>query len=101
MAKKLELINGLPVMTDEAAAGTPYDESIYYSSGLAANTNITLPNSGSYTNSSAKDLLVILNDRVVEVTRDFDVVGAGPTYTQIKFIYDLTNDSVVRFKKSL
>lgn len=101
MSKKLQLVNGLPVMMDEAAAASPYDESIYYSSGLTANTAITLPNSGSYADSSAKDLMVILNDRVVEVTRDFTVVGAGPTYTQIQFIYDLTNDSVVRFKKGL
>lgn len=100
MAKFLKLVNGIPRMI-EVGSGTPYDESIYYSSGLTANTNITLPNSGSFTSSSAKDLLVILNDRVVEVTRDFDVVGSGPTYTQIKFIYDLTNDSVVRFKQSI
>lgn len=99
MGKFLRLINGLPVMQDEASTLPPYDESIYYNSGLAANTNITLPNSGSFTDNAAKDLLVILNDRVVEVTRDFDVVGSGPTYTQIKFIYDLTSDSVVRFKK--
>lgn len=90
----VKLINGLPV---QLAA---YDESIYYSSGLTANTNITLPNSGSYTHASAKDLLVVVNDRVAEVTRDFDVVGAGPTYTQLKFIYNLPNDSVVRFKQN-
>jgi hypothetical protein len=101
MGKFLRLINGLPVMQDEAAGAAAYDESIYYASGLAANTNITLPNSGSYGDSSAKDLLVILNDRVVEVTRDFDVVGAGPTFTQIKFIYDLNDDSVVRFRKNI
>jgi hypothetical protein len=101
MGKFLRLTNGLPVMQEEAATTPAYDESIYYSSGLTANTNITLPNSGSYTSSSAKDLLVILNDRVVEVTRDFDVVGAGPTYIQIKFIYALTNDSIVRFRKNI
>ena len=101
MGKFLRLINGLPVMQDESSTLPSYDESIYYSSGLTANTNITLPNSGSFTDASAKDLLVILNDRVAEVTRDFDVVGAGPTYTQIKFIYALNNDSVVRFKKNI
>lgn len=88
-------------MEDEAASLPAYDESIYYSSGLSANTNITLPNSGSFSDASAKDLLVILNDRVVEVTRDFDVVGSGPSYTQIKFIYDLSNNSVVRFRKGI
>lgn len=101
MGKFLRLINGLPVMQDETAGGAAYDESIYYVSGLTANTNITLPNSGTYTDPSAKDLVVILNDRVVEVTRDFDVVGAGPSYTQIKFIYNLSTNSVVRFRKNL
>jgi len=95
MANKIiKLINGLPT------AVAAYDESIYYVSGLTANTNITLPNSGSFTDASAKDIMVIINDRVAEVTRDFDVVGAGPTYTQIKFIYDLPNDSVARFKQN-
>lgn len=88
----VKLVNGLPIM--QAA----YDESIYYSGGLTANTNITLPNSGSFKDASAKDMMVTINDRVAEVSRDFDVVGAGPTYTQIKFIYTLSNDSVVRFK---
>lgn len=101
MGKFLRLINGLPVMQDEAASASPYDESIYYSSGLTASTNITLPNSGSFSDASAKDLLVIVNDRVVEVTRDFNVVGAGPTYTQISFVYNLTNDTVVRFRKNI
>lgn len=101
MAKFLKLVNGIPVMTDLPGISDPYDESIYYAAGLAANTNITLPNSGDFADSSSKDILIILNDRVVEVTRDFDVVGAGPTYTQIKFIYDLTTNAVVRFKKNL
>jgi hypothetical protein len=91
----VKLVNGLPIM--QAA----YDESIYYSGGLTANTNITLPNSGSFKDASAKDLIVIINDREAEVTRDFDVVGAGPTYTQIKIIYTLTNDSVVRFRMNV
>lgn len=101
MAKFLTLINGLPVLQTESAAQPPYDESIYYATGLVANTNITLPNSGSFADATAKDILVILNDRIVEVTRDFTVVGAGPTYTQIKFIYNLSNDSVVRFRKNI
>lgn len=101
MAKFLRLINGLPVMQDEAASAPSYDESIYYSSGLTASTAITLPNSGTFSDAAAKDLLVILNDRVAEVTRDFNVIGAGPTYTQISFIYNLSNDSVVRFRKGI
>lgn len=92
---QLKLINGLPTMQ------ASYEESIYYSSGLAANTNITLPSSGSFTDASAKDILIICNNTVKEVTRDFDVVGAGPSYTQIKFVYDLPNDSIVHFKMNI
>jgi hypothetical protein len=102
MAKFLQLNSiGLPVMVEESATAATYSESIYYSGGLAASTNITLPNSGSFTSSTAKDLLVILNDRVVEQGRDFNVIGAGPTYTQIAFTYALTNDSVVVFRKGI
>lgn len=92
---QLKLVGGLPVMVAE------YDESIYYASGLAASTAITLPSSGVFNNASAKDIIVIHNDRVVEVTRDFNVLGGGPSYTQIEFIYALPNDSVVRFRKNI
>jgi len=78
---------------------TPYDESLYYSSGLTAGSNITLPNSGSYLDSDAKDLIVIFNDRIVEVIRDFTVVGSGEK-TQIQNSYDLPDDTVVRFRKA-
>lgn len=91
----LRLVNGLPTMV------AAYDQSIYYSTGLAASTPITLPSSGSFTSSTAADLIVIVNNRVVEVTRDFSVVGAGPTYTQIQFSYALSNDSVVRFRQNI
>lgn len=92
---QLKVINGLPTMQ------ASYDESILYNSGLTANTSITLPNSGSFSDSSAKDILIIHNDLVLEVTRDFTVVGAGPSYTQIQIIYDLPNHSVVRFKMNI
>lgn len=94
MSSVVKLISGLPTTVPA------YDESIYYSSGLTASTAITLPSSGSFEDSSAKDILIILNDRVVEVTRDFNVLGGGPQYTQIEFIYDLPIDSVVRFKQN-
>lgn len=101
MGKFLRLVNGLPIMMDEASSVPSYDESIYYSSGLSANTNITLPNSGEFYDADAKDILIFVNDRAIEVTRDFAVIGAGPSYTTIQINYDLTNDSVVRFKKNI
>jgi len=98
MAKFLQGVNGVPKMV---TITTPYDESIYYASGLSASTPITLPNSGSFSESDASDLLVILNKKVVELTRDFNVVGSGPTYTQIQFVYDLPDDAVLNFKQGI
>lgn len=97
MTKVLQLINGVPTTIE---INSPYDESIYYSSGLAASTTITLPNSGSFTSSTAKDILIIVNKRVVEIDRDFNVIGGSP-YTQIEFIYTLPNDTVVNFKQGI
>lgn len=93
----MKLVNGLP--TSVAA----YDESISYPTGLAATTPITLPNSGSFLDSAAKDLQVIYNDlnMMVGASADFTVVGAGPTYTQIQFNFALPNNAIVRFKQNL
>lgn len=91
----MKLINGLPTSV------APYDESIAYPAGLAASTPITLPASGSFTNASADDLLIIYNDLVMEVTRDFTVVGAGPVYTQIQFVFALPVDAIVKFKTNI
>lgn len=91
----MKLISGLPTMV------AAYDESISYPSGLAASTPITLPNSGFFLDANGKDLLVIYNDLSMEVTRDFTVVGAGPTYTQIQMTFAMPNDSKLRFKQNI
>ena len=93
----LRLVNGLPTMV------AAYDQSQYFATGLAANTPITLPSSGSFTSSVAADLLVEMNGITREqgASRDFTVVGAGPTFTQIQFNYALPNDAVVRFKQNI
>lgn len=86
------VINGIPYNA------SLYDESIYYASGLISGSNITLPNSETYTDGAAKDLIIIINDRVVEAVRDF-TVPAGDTKTYITTAYNLPNDTVVRFIK--
>lgn len=96
MSQKLTLVNGLPTMVE--TSDSALDESIYYSAGLAAGTDITIPNSGSFNNSDASDIHILVNQKEVEVTRDFTVLGTAP-HTQIEFLYDLPNDAVVRFKK--
>jgi len=87
----MRLVNGIPTFT-------PYDESIYYASGLSSGSDITLPNSESYKDAAAKDLLIVINEKVVEAVRDFSV-PAGATKTYITTSYDLPNHSVVRFIK--
>src|SRR5271157_926811 len=99
MSGFLTLSNGLPIMT--AGPSSSYDQSIYYASGLTASTPITLPSSGYFSTSTASDIIILVNDRWAEVTRDFTVLGSGPNYTQIQFNYALPNDAVVRFKSHL
>ena len=76
-----------------------YDESQTFAGGLAALTTITVPNSKDFQDSAAADVFIIVNNALKEVTKDFTVIGAGPSYTQIQFIYDLPNDTHVRFKR--
>ena len=101
MSKRLELVNGLPIMVDDPISLPAYDESIYFASGLAANTPITLPNSGDFQESDAADLLVFRNSTAAEEGRDFTVVGAVAPFTQIQFSFDLPSDTVVRFKQNV
>ena len=81
--------------------GGAFDESIAYASGLASGTTVTIPNSGSFSQADAADIIITVNQKLQEVIRNFTVVGAGPTYTQVQFVDDLPDDAVVRFKKVL
>lgn len=99
MATILRLVNGYP--TTIQTASEAYDQSINYASGLAANTTITLPSSGSFQNASANDLFVIYNNMLQTVTTDFTVVGSSAPYTQIQFTFALPNNSTVRFKQNI
>lgn len=97
MAKFIRIVNGIP--RHQELASTPYAESIYYSAGVSALTTITLPNSGYFSSPTAKDIEIVINQKVMESGRDFTVVGSGPSYTQIQTIYALPQDTVVRFIK--
>jgi hypothetical protein len=99
MSQFIQLVNGLPVMVSQA--GAAFDESILYPSGLAASTTVTIPNSESFENIDASDIIITVNQKLQEVGRNFTVVGASGPFTQVQFIDALPNDSVVRFKKVL
>lgn len=70
-----------------------YDEEIYYPSGLAASTPITLPNSKTY-NQTSHELQVFLNGVMKFQGTDW----SASTPTQITFPYALPNDSRVVFR---
>lgn len=99
MSQRLELVNGLPVMKD--LSEDAYDESQIFNSGLSSGSTITIPNGKTFNNSDASDVIITFNQKVVEVTRDLVVLGLGPTYTQIQTVYDLPDNCVVRFKKTV
>lgn len=88
----MRLVNGLPTTIQ------PYDQIIQYSSGLAANTTITLPSSGSFSSSTGADIFIAVNGQVKEVTNDWITVGSAP-YTQIQFTFALPNATTVQFKQ--
>ena len=96
MGRFLRISNGVARSFDEASAPTIYDEYLLVVSGSPANgneitgpittgTNITLPNSGTYT---GDELIVDLNGYTIENGFDFNYVGSPPR-TQIAMTFDL------------
>lgn len=100
MTKFVQLVNGVPTMVEDSGS-TPYNESEYFFTGLAADTPVSLPNSGEFNDPSGKDIIVVVNKRVVEHSRDYEIVGVSAPFTQIKFIYDLPNETVVNYIKGV
>jgi hypothetical protein len=105
MAKKLELINGLPRMTDESGTPTIYDDYIsIVASGasgpnelngpIIAGTSVTLPNSGTY---AGDNLEIRLNDIRLEDVEDYMYVGSGAR-TQVQFTFELLPQDRLRFR---
>lgn len=107
MAKFLRLSNGVPRSFDEAASVTIYDERLTVVSGAPADsneitgpvnagTNVTLPDSGTYT---ALELQIYLNGDRLEAVADYAYVGAGPTRTQVQFTFGLVVGDTIDFVK--
>jgi hypothetical protein len=96
MGKVLVIVNGIPTLEDAAVSISTYEETLIISSDTSANTPITLPNSGSYTD---KELEVFYNNISQEVTTDYNYVGSGSGKTQISFTFDIRTGDHVRFRK--
>ena len=94
MGKFLRLVNGRPMLQDEAGITTIYDEIYAVSGTISTGTLVTLPNSGTYT---ANELEVRLNGMRLEPVFDYNYAGSAPR-TQISFTFDLVDSDRVRFR---
>ena len=104
MARKLQLINGIPRMAEESATPVIYDETITVVSSGASGNNldgpisagvaITLPDSGTYI---ASELEVYLSGQRIDEIFDYNHIGSG-TRTQVSFTFDLEVDDKIRFR---
>lgn len=72
-----------------------YDEIIVVNSTITTGTNITLPNSQTYTD---VELEVYLNGQLLESVGDYNYVGALPPRTQIAMTFDLVAGDRLRFR---
>lgn len=87
--QKVEIRNGIPYLE------TQYDESMTLVAPITAGTPITLPGGESF---EGEELYIVLNGQSVEFNQDYIYVGAGPTYTQISFLFDLIVGDILRFR---
>lgn len=76
---------------------TIYDEVIVVGpGGILAGTNITLPNSGSYTD---VEMEIYLDGQFLEPTIDYNYVGASAPRTQVQMTFDLLENERLRIRK--
>ena len=95
MATFISIVGGRPT---EVTIDS-YDESEYRPAVTTAGTTLTIPNSKTFQKADASDILILVNNTPREVTKDFTVVGTGPDYTQIQFVYDLPMETHIRYIK--
>lgn len=95
MATFIAIVNGRPTEVEIDS----FDESEFRAAATPASTTLTIPNSKSFQKADASDILIIVNNTLREVTKDFNVLGVGPDYTQIEFVYELPAQSHIRYKK--
>jgi len=105
MGRFLRLTNGVPRSFDESSSVGIYDERLTIVSGAPADsnemtgpvnagTNVTLPDSGTY---SGLELQIYLNGDRLETVADYAYVGAGPTRTQVQFTFELVVGDTIDF----
>jgi hypothetical protein len=95
MAKVVKITNGIPTYAELAASAY---EGVYNVVGtITTGTPITLPSSGTYTDS---DLSVYLNGQRMTYVEDFVYVGSPPR-TQISMLFDLISGDILTFRREV
>lgn len=105
MGKFLRLSNGVPRSFDESSSLPIYDERLTIVAGapvdsnemtgpVTAGTNVTLPDSGSYT---GLELQIYLNGDRLESVADYAYVGGSPPRTQVQFTFGLVVGDTIDF----
>ena len=94
MTKALSLINGIGRMITINAFDSFYDDKYTFAVDTSSGTNITLPNTGTYSN---VELRVFLMGQFLEVGQDYAYVGSIPR-TQIQLLQDMSSGNSLRFR---
>lgn len=94
MSKVLRLINGIPRFQDFGVSIV--NEQLTVGGTVTAGTNVTVPNSGTYTGA---ELEVFLNGQRLNVVEDFNYAGSPPR-TQVTFVFDLVAGDLVLFRSA-
>ena len=93
MAKVIKLVSGL--LRYQEFATSAYEGVLTVGSTITAGSNVTLPDSGTYTD---VDLSVYLNGQRLNYVEDFTYVGSPPR-TQVQFTFDLYSGDIVTFRR--
>ena len=106
MANFIQGLGGKLVMNPVTASLTPPTETtlllVTSSPGaneivgpISAGVDVTIPDSLTYEDT---DLQVFLNGQQLDVVSDFNYVGAGPSRTQVDFVFDLLVSDKITFR---
>lgn len=95
MAKVVKLISGL--LRYQELASSAYEGILNVGSTITAGTNVTLPSSGTYTDT---DLVIFLNGQRLNYVEDFAYVGSPPR-TQVTFTFNLVSGDIVTFRREI
>ena len=95
MAKVVKLISGL--LRYQEFASSAYEGTLNVGSTITAGTSITLPSSGTYTDT---DLSLYLNGQRMTYVEDYVYVGSAPR-TQVQMTFGLIAGDILIFRREV